>query len=573
MNGLKTKVVLALLISLGAITETRATSKDVKALLQAMPAGVPLSVVIPNAEDFDGRLGEAIKMFDPDGDPPGLVRELKNKLKIADWVDFSKPIGLSQSDFSDDNTAVIFAVAPKFSEKVKSLKNAKEEDGIWQLPFDEKTTVYAAAKGAYVVAGLQKESVVAALGGAENLGASIKSRIELLEGKQIFAEINLEPMRPMLLGQIMQLSAIAPMLAMGATSGSSADPAAISGLIMTGTEGLQKFAEQIAFIDLAVGIENATVSATLQPLFNDGSIKQYLSAQKTGDAFFDNISADSYMAAFVWNFPGKDSPFFNYVLGKIESASTMASPMMMGQPKTDEDKKAKAAKANQMKESIAVARKLYDAIQGMSAVFSYSGKTMQVMGDYRGDNTGELLTLLTESLAKANPIANLFGGGATFQESGSRKVGGVDVKEFAIQYDPGSASSTKAKQMYGENARFAAGAVDGHIRYCVGSEEAANAVFTGKSKKAFTTNPGLVAMMKSLPSKKNIVLALDPAGIAMMLGTMAGKPGDVPAAGKNAPPVGLSISLSGEARLDLYIPLTSIKPFLNSGGGGDGGPM
>lgn len=578
MNALKCKVVFALLLAIGVGSNASGASKDVDALLDLMPGDLPLAAIIPNALEFDARLAEAMKQLDPDAESPGLVSELKRRVKLADWVDFSKPLGLAQSDFSNDQTALIFAVSPNFGEKVKALENAKEEDGVWRLPFDENTTVFAVQKGAYVIASKSKESLQAALNATSKLGDNIKNRISLLDGKQIFLEVNFEPLRATALGAIMQLSAIAPMLAMSAASDGSVDPAAISGLISAGTGGLQKFVEQVAFVDIALGIVDGALNVTVQPTFNEGVISQYLAAQKSGTDFFKGMSTDSYIAALSWQFPGNRAPLFDYLFTKMEAAAAAPSPMMMmmGQPPAGGDQKAAAeAKLKAVKESLAAARKVTAATQSANAVFFASSPGMQITGDYRGGSPSELLQLLSESLVKSNPLSSMFGLGATYQESGSRKIGDVEVKEFAIVLDPNKPQTAKVTAVYGANARFTMGVVGDRVRFCLGSEDFANTFF--KAQGGGAMDSGIEKLLKNLPAKKNLVVAFNSSGImAMAQSMLGGATNTVPAATATptaTPPMGLSISLSGEARLDMHIPLASLKPLVGSGGGGDGGPM
>lgn len=572
MNVLKHGLVASLLFSIGAAPSFAGVSKDVSALLNAMPGNLPLAVVIPNAEDFDARLAEAVKQLDPSADSPGLVNQLKQKIKLAGWVDFSKPVGLAQADFSNDETALIFAVASDFDAKAKALNNAKQEEGVWQLPFDASTTVYAAKRGPFVVASKSKESLQVVLNERSKLSDNIKNRSSMLEGKQLFAEINIEPVRAIALGGIMQISAFAPMLAMSAASDGSADPATISGLVTAGTEGLQKLVQQVAFVDIALGIKKGAIDATIQPTFNEGPIAQYLAAQQAGTEFLKGINTDSYMVAFSWQFPGTASPFFDYLFSKMEAAAAMSSPIAMGQPKGGGNPKAtSSAKLAETKESLAAARKLYGAVQSMNSVFSITPKGMLITGDYSGGNPQQLLQLASDSFGKSNPISKMFGGGASYQASGSRKIGDVEVKEFAITLDPGKSQTAKAAAMYGAKARFTMGVVGKSVRYCVGPQEAADAYF--KKTENATLDPGVASLLKNFPAKKNIVVAVNSAGLMTMLGPMLGH-GAAPNTTGNVPLMGLSLLMSGEARLDLHVPFAALKPLMNRGAAStSGGPM
>lgn len=570
MKALRCRVVVAFFFVIGVGSSAQGVSNDVATLLNAMPGDVPLSVVIPSAEEFDARLAEAMKAFDPNAESPGLVSQLKDNIKLADWIDFTKPVGLAQSEIGNDDSALVFAVVPGFGEKAKGLESAKNEDGVWALTFDVNTTIYAAEKGGYVVASKSKEALTAGLNSKTKLTANLAERISLLDHKQILVEVNFEPVRPMALGGIMQLSAFAPMLAMSAAADGSADPAAIAGLVTSATEGLQKFAEQVAFVDIALGIENGAVSATLLPSFNDGAISRYLAAQKPGADFFKGANTDAYMVALSWQFPGEKSEFFDYLFTKMEAAAA-PSPMMMGQPQGGGDPKTDAdAKLKATKESLALARKLYTVTRGMNTSFSFSPTGMIATGDYFGGDASELFSLLAESLSKSNPISDMFGGGAKYQESGSRKIGNVEVKEFAITLDPNKASTAKAAAIYGESTRFTMGVVGDRVRYCVGSEGFANEFFSAKSSGS--VDAGIAALMKNLPARKNVVVALNAGAIMGMVGPLLGG-GAAPAAAADGPPIGLSISLVGEARLDLHVPLAAIKPLLGAGGGGAGEPM
>jgi hypothetical protein len=567
MNALKCRFVVAILVAMGVASNANGASKDVQALLNLMPGDMPLAVVVPNAEELDALMAEAMKTLDSEAEAPGLVSALKSQVKVAAWVEFSKPLGIAQSDFSNDNTAMIFAVAPDFAEKIKTLKDAKKEDGLWVLPFDDGTMVFASQQGAYVIASKSKTALQAGLDSTTKLGTTMKSRLSLLDGKQILVEVNVEPVRAQALGGIMQLSMFAPMLVMSATADGSMDPGMITGMIAAGTEGLQKFVEQVAVVDIAIGIKGGAVNATIQPTFNDGVISKYLTAQKSGRDFFKGTRTDSYIGALSWKFPGDSSPLSDWFMDKMEVAAATPSPM--GQPADGGDEKAAAdAKLKSVKESLATWRKLYGVLDGMDGSFSSSPTGMIVTGHYAGGSPSKLLQLLVDSFAKSDAISNMFGGGMKYEESGSRKIGSVEVKEYAMTADPNNAQAAQAMAIYGENPRFTMGVVGDRVRFCVGPDGSANKYFNGPFGGA--VDAGIAGMMKHLPTRKNIVMAFNPAGIMGMVAMMSG--GGASATPVAGPPIGLSISLSGEARLDLHVPLAAIKPLMGAGGD-DGGPM
>ena len=91
----------------------RAGDGQVEAVMKMMPADFPLTAVIVNLEKFDKNIIAFGKTVDPQNEEPGILADIKKQLGVAEWVDFSKPIGLAQPALRGGDP-IIWATVAKF---------------------------------------------------------------------------------------------------------------------------------------------------------------------------------------------------------------------------------------------------------------------------------------------------------------------------------------------------------------------------------------------------------------------------------------------------------------------------
>src|SRR3990172_11059751 len=192
----------------------RAGAADVEAVLKLMPADSPISVVVVDFEKLDKTLAAVVKSIKSDAESPHILADIKKELGIADWIDFSKPVGMAQPTLEGGNQSVLWVVVPGFAEKVKTVANAKEEEGVWHLTFEGKSDVFAKAKGEYVIASESKEGLAAATKEGKSLADEFKTRMELLTNRDALIHLNFDSIRPTALGALAQGAQMAPMFAM-----------------------------------------------------------------------------------------------------------------------------------------------------------------------------------------------------------------------------------------------------------------------------------------------------------------------------------------------------------------------
>jgi len=193
--------VAACLVMVMPLRAARAGAADVDAVLKLMPADASMSVVVVDFEKLDKTLAAVVKSIKSDAESPQILADIKRDLGIADWIDFSKPVGMAQPSLDGSNQSILWAVVPGFAEKVKAVADAKEEDGVWHLTFESKSDVFAKVRGGYVIASESKEGLAFATKEGKTLADELKTRMDLFANRDALVHLNFDPIRPMALGR------------------------------------------------------------------------------------------------------------------------------------------------------------------------------------------------------------------------------------------------------------------------------------------------------------------------------------------------------------------------------------
>lgn len=541
----------------------RAGTAEVEAVLRLMPADSPVSVVVVDFAKLDKTLGAVVKSIKSDAEPPEILADIKRELGIAEWIDFSKPVGMAQPSLNSGNQSILWAVVPGFADKVKTVADAKEEDGVWHLTFESKSDVYAKAKGGYVIASESKEGLAFATKEGKTLADELKTRMDLLTNRDTLIHLNFDPIRPMALGGIAQAAQMAPMFAMMAGQQGGGDPMAMTALITGLIDGVKSFVEQLAYLDITVGLTETAGNITLASGYKDGVIKSYLAKQKPAAvAPMADIEDQPYFLAMGCHFPGGESQFTDYFFEKMTAATApppgaAAAP---GAPPTGSENNAAvtAPSAEGVKEAVQISRDLYRKVEGWNSVIALTPSGMKMSGDYLGGDTQGIFDLSKKTMTKVNPLTKSFNGGATYEALGPKKIADATVEQFAVKFDTTNPAAAQAAQMMGENTRFSVGIVGSRVRYCMGSDQDSERVFSGKVEKSLAANKVVAEAMAALPAKRNAVMLIDPVGILPMIGPMMGMPKIEPM--PPGSPVAISMLLSGEpARVDINVPFKAIE--------------
>lgn len=547
----------------------RAGTAEVEVVLRLMPADSPVSVVVVDFEKLDKTLGAVVKSIKSDAEPPEMLADLKEQLGIAEWIDFTKPVGMALPSLDSSNQSIFWVVVPNFVEKVKTVANAKEEDGVWHLTFESKSDVYALAKGGYVIASESKEGLALATKEGKTLAEELKTRMDLLTNRDALIHLNFDPLRPMVLGGIAQGAQMAPMFAMMAGQQAGGDPMAMTALVTGLFDGVKHFVEQVTYLDISVGLTETAGNLTLATGYKDGAIKSYLAKQKPASVSpMTDLEDQPYFLAMGCHFPGGESQFTDYFF-EIMTAATAPPPgaaaAAPGAPPTGGaiNPSATAPSADAVKEAVQISRDLYRKVEGWNSIIALTPSGMKMSGDYLGGDTQGIFDLSKKTMTKVNPLTKSFNGGASYEALGPKKIADATVEQFAVKFDTTNPAAAQAAQMMGENTRFSVGIVGSRVRYCTGSNQDTERVFSGKVEKSLAANKVVAEAMAALPAKRNAVMLIDPVSILPMIAPMIGMPKMEPL--PPGPPVAVSVSLSGEpARLDINVPFKAIERMVRS---------
>lgn len=555
--------VLFLAISITGVP-VRAGDGDVEAIMKTMPADFPICAVVVNFEKFDKNIIAFGKAVSPQSEGGGLLADLKHQLGVAEWIDFSKPVGMVQSRLQGGEP-ILWASIPKFADKAKALPNAKEEEGVWSLPFEGKEELYAVVKGDIVITGSDKTALMSVVKKeGKTFADELKSRMDLLANRDAIVHLNFEPVRPMALGGIAQAAQMAPMFAMMAAQQGGADPTAMAAAITSLIEGVKSFLEQAAYVDFAIGISGSAIDATFAAGFSDGAIKSYLAKNKPASAaLLAGFEEQPFTLAMGWHVPGTESPFFDYVFDKMVAAVPAPAAKPAGEGAAPGSgapavEKSASAENDAIKEATQISRDLYRKIEGQNLLMTMSSKGLTSKGYYLGEDTKAILDLAKKTMTKVNPLAKSLSSGVSYEAGESKKLGGVTVDQFVVKLDPNSPASEQAAKMFGDNLSILMGVGGGHVAFHMGTAADAQKFFEGKVEKPLTSGQFVAESLKALPQKRNVIFLLDPAGVLPALAPMLGMPAMQEA--PPGPPIGVSVLLSGDyARADVHVPARAIE--------------
>lgn len=557
-GSLSASVLLTTLAVL-ASAAPRAVAGPVEDLLAVIPGDAPFCIVVADFEKFDKSIATLVKTINPDAPSPGILESMKSDLPIAKWIDFTKPVGMVQANVLGPGEPLLFAVVPGFAEKVKTVADAKEENGVWTIPMDGQD-VFAKVKGGYVMASPSADGLAIGTKEGKSLADELKARGDLLKNRDLFLHLNFDPIRPMAAMGLMQASQLAPMLAMQ-TGAQGADAESMTAAVNGGIEGIKSFVDQVSYLEISAGLSDNDANVTIAAGFKDGAIHDYLGKQKPASApFLTEVEDQPYLAAMGCHVPGSESPFFDFFFDKISTALTAApaaAAAVGGTPPAD------TTQADAAKAAIQVSRDLYHKVEGWNFVVAFTPAGMKVSGDYLGADAPAIAELAKKSVASSNSMMKGMSGGASYESLGKSKLADTEVEQFALKIDTYSPSGAQAAMMLGQNSRFAVGITGGKVRYFMGAEGDAAKAFAVKTEKPLAANKVVADAVAALPAKKNALILIDPAGILPLVGPMMGMPKTDPL--PPGPPVGISVSISGEpARFDLHLPYKAITRIMEA---------
>ncbi len=555
MNRRTNASMVALCVAVAVLSHAAgAAARDVSTVMRLMPDDLTVSVVISDLESLDKSLEAFVKRIDSNAGYESLVAKVKSEFGIGDWIDFSKPMGAAQSvagQAGGTEVWLIWAVVPESVGKVKSIEGASEEAGVWHIPFDGRDDLYIRVQGDYVIAATSKEALARAKITGKSLADELKGRMDLLEGRDALLHLNVDSVRPMALAGIAQVAQMAPMMAMMAAQQGGTDPAAMTSMFTGLFDGIKKFVEQVAYVDVTIAIDAEAADATIATGYVDGAIKAYLGKQKPASVPpFAKIEEQPYSIAGTYHFPGTESPFFDYVLDKMIAAAPAA-------PGAPAEGAAPAGGGEAMGKAAEAARDLYRKVQGMSFVAAMTPDGTRASGAYYGSDLQGIMALAVKSMTTSVSSLQQLTGGATYDALGVKKIGNTTVEEFVLKFDTSNPKTATAAQFYGPEPHYALGISDGCVRFGLGPAQYMNRVFDGKADKPLGSSRLVKEALTTLPAKRNAVVLIDALGLIPVIGPMLGLP--KAEAGPPAPPIAISFSLAGEpARLDIHVPSRSI---------------
>lgn len=521
-------------------------------VLKMIPADWPVAAVIVDLKKLDANITTVATRIA--GEPPdgGILEDIQREFGLGEAVDFTKPLALAADRLSGPGKPVFWARVPSAAEKFKTLEGAKEEGGVWQVPGSDGDSVWVKIAADYIIAAPSQDLLAKATKpDNRSLADELKGRMDMLAGRDVYAHMNIEPVRNSALGGLAQFGQMAPMFAMmaGQQAGMS-DATMLTGVFTTLADAAKSLLEQIAYVDLALSIDEKAGRVTIATGYKDGPIKSYLAKQKPASGpMFSEIEEQAYTVAVGYHVPGTESPFFAYLSEQLKKA---LSGMPGGTPEADATRKG-------IEESLATMQQLYGSIEGVNQVMTFSGEGMKSAGDYITSDPAKVIELTKKSLLAANTLTKALGGGASYESAGSAKIGDAAVEKFTMKVDPANPAAAMMGQMLA-NLQYAIGVRGGRVRFAMGSDKDLEKTFSGSVTKPLAASPQVKDAVAQLPAKHNAVVLLNLAAVPAMIGPMLGiPPGSAPPSG-DAPPVALSVSLSGDpARVDLYVPMKTVE--------------
>ncbi|UCE60474.1 MAG: hypothetical protein JSU63_01750 [Phycisphaerales bacterium] len=535
----------------------KATDRGIPSVLTLMPGDNWLSAIIMNAEAFDSAAAAFMRNVGDDYDVGTIVPLLKSSVALGEWVDFARPIGIAARDVESDQRPLFWVVVPEFADKVKTWPGARKENGVWRLPIEEADAQYAMLLDEYVVVGGSQASLAGATPKANSLAEAIGTRRTLLTGRQVYVHVHLEAVREAFLGGIRQMAQMGPMLALAmAQQGGQADPATATRLVDALFGAVTQFAEQLAYADLAIGMDAETANVTVATGYEPGSISQYLSRQKPANVRpFSQIEEQSYAVAASYHCPGTESPFWNYLLESMikvtARATTGETPGPAGTSAAGTGSPSDTGMSAHLKQ-------VYAKVEGAEAVMSLTKDGMSAEGRYISRDPTGLMDLLQRVLSNDDPLLARLKGGTGFEPAGMRKIGKASVYDYVMKIDATNPIAGVTKSIYGDELRFGVGDVGDGIRFYVGDKELAKRVFATNTVNPLGSAKEVQGVLDALPKVRNAVVLVDLGELATFMAPMMGRRMTDPVA--VGPPIGVSASFAGEpARIDIHVPVRAIR--------------
>lgn len=537
-----------------------AAAPDVEKLLGFMPADLPLTMIVVDLATLDRAVGSFLERIGEDRSNASLISKVKEEFPVGSWIDFSKPIGLAHMTLTQPEKPLLWAYIPRFEEKVKQYAGATQKDGAWHLPSKDADSVYAKSLGDYVVIAPSAEALARVTTGVSSSGKELKTRMDLLKGRQALLHLNMDTVRPPLLTVLKQGGQMAPMLAMMISQQGGGDAATMTGVFTTVFDAAQRFVQQINTIDIAVTIDADAAHAVLAAGFRDGAIKKYL--EQTSPAtvpLLSTIQTQPFAVALAFHIPGKVSPFIDYIFSTVTGSGPAAPAPKPGD--TDSGPNAVGAAVN-------VTRDFYRKMEGMNMLLTMSPEGMAISGDYIGSDSNALFSLAKKSVIASGSFLGRLGGAGGLEPMPSRKIGDATVEEFSIRLDSSNPRSATALKLYGGDLRYAIALGRRGVRFYMGHPSHLARAFPDRVSAPLGSSARVKQALAALSAKANAILLVDPAGSIPLLARLG-----VQAQARQTspgPPIALALSLSGEpARLEVHVPTAAImrlKEALGSAG-------
>lgn len=546
---------------------TARAGNDPSSLMKLMPADVPISVVGVDLPKFEKSLEAAMKRITPDGHVESIAEQIKKEPPFGEWVDLSKPLGVSVLKLQEGGkNSIVWMACPGFADKAKGVEGGKQEDGVWKFANADDGDFFVVAKGEYIAGSKSKEALATLKGDGKTLADAMKDQMAMLKDRDVVVHLNLEPIRSMVLGSVGRFGQMVPMMMMMGAQQSGADTASMTAFASTTLDGVQKLIEQASTLDAGLGVSEQSIDLTLAAGFKDGSIKQYLSKQKpAGVALLSDTPAQPFFMASGYHFPGGESPFWDYFLTKVAGALPPAQPPAAAgddaAAKAGEKSAAAAPSAgDRMRTGLEMNREFNKKVEGGSTVVGFDDGALRMAGTYFGADAKAISELATKIAATQSSMSTMFSEGQKYEPAGSKKVGEFNVDEFAMKFDTSKPQMAQAAAMWGKDPRMAIGSNGKSVRYAEGSAQHLVKSFEGKIEAPFASHAEVKKVLGALPEKRNFVMVLDVGSAVPFFQAMMGGNAAKPAATEAGPPIGMSLSLSGEpARVDLHLPIKALE--------------
>jgi hypothetical protein len=270
--------------------------------------------------------------------------------------------------------------------------------------------------------------------------------------------------------------------------------------------------------------------------------------------FFTEIDDQPFFFAWGYHMPGDNSPFLDYIEAKmLDAVKTPAGP---GAPPAAEG----SAENEELAEAVKQAVDFYRMVEGANMYMALSPDGMKEAGDFVGKDQDGIMRLAKSAFSGENPLMQKFAKGFKVESLGTKKVGSASVDQFSFKLDAADPMAAQAAAVYGESGTYAIGQHKGRVRFCLGNEDDMKRVFSDKVKAPLASSSFVKNAMAALPTKRNMVILVDPATAVGSFGALMGMPPGAATAVPPGPPIAVSVSLSGEpARLDIRVPAQTIK--------------